>query len=370
MSCKSPQPVNEQSFGYVVWRILGGETASIRKAAQRLSINPSALSSILHGRTQISQQALIEKNWRDVFATHYPDTWLKHQADFERYATTLPEQQRKHAPQPKDEQSFGYIVWRILGGKHAKIRLAAKRLGVDPSSLSSILHGRWQISQRALTEKNWRDVLAAHYPNTWPIHQSAFEQCALTLPDPGIKPSQPEDKESLGYALWHILGGKDADIYAAAKRLKLEPCDLNDILHGRRQISQRFIATKHWRDVLALHYRGAWANHKAAFEQRAAALHVRFGNKSLRYQFVSRDRTAGRRVIRYTEIDKGSRAQHNAGIVAEVSNAPDNPDYQIDNARRAALAANDRQLAAQIGVPLDQLGYEIMQLEILHQSMR
>lgn len=44
--------------------------------------------------------------------------------------------------------------------------------------------------------------------------------------------------------------------------------------------------------------------------------------------------------------------------------------YQIDNARRAALAANDRQLAAQIGALLDQLGYEIMQLEILHQSAR
>jgi hypothetical protein len=44
--------------------------------------------------------------------------------------------------------------------------------------------------------------------------------------------------------------------------------------------------------------------------------------------------------------------------------------YQIDNARLLALNANDPQRATRFTALLDQIGYEIMQLEIMHQSAR
>lgn len=44
--------------------------------------------------------------------------------------------------------------------------------------------------------------------------------------------------------------------------------------------------------------------------------------------------------------------------------------YQIDNARRAALAANEGGIAARLGNLLDQLGYEIIQIEIVHQNAK
>jgi hypothetical protein len=44
--------------------------------------------------------------------------------------------------------------------------------------------------------------------------------------------------------------------------------------------------------------------------------------------------------------------------------------YQIDNARLLALNANEPQLAARFTALLDQLGYEIMQLEFLHRNAR
>lgn len=101
------------------------------------------------------------------------------------------------SPQPEDKQSFGYVLWRILGGENASIRVAAGRLGIGPSTLSSILHGRRRISRQAMAEKDWRGVFAAHYSGTWLDQQAAFEQCAAALPEqPGIKSRQPGDEES------------------------------------------------------------------------------------------------------------------------------------------------------------------------------
>ena len=55
---------------------------------------------------------------------------------------------------------FGTVLWKILGGRAANKRVAAQRLGISVRFLNNILYGRKPVSQRLLTKKRWRDVLA------------------------------------------------------------------------------------------------------------------------------------------------------------------------------------------------------------------
>ena len=76
---------------------------------------------------------------------------------------------------------------------------------------------------------------------------------------------------------WHILGGRDVDKHLAAGRLRIGVSYLDHILQGRKRVSQRFLANKRWRDVLAKYYSESWKQRSAAFERCVANLRVNRG---------------------------------------------------------------------------------------------
>ena len=277
---KPLQPDGKESFGHVLWCIIGSQAPALAEAARRLAVTPHTLDSILHGRRQISQKALAEKNWRGVLAAYYPDAWPQYQAAFERHAVALPNGPGVKSCQPRDAKSFGFTVWLIIGGETANVKAAAQRLGIHPNSLSSILHGRHQISQKTMAERNWRGVFATHYPSAWLLHQAAFEQRAKRMRIAAGNRHPPKNKESFGYTVWLILGGKTANLTAAARRLLVHPATFSNILHGRQRISRQALAKKNWRGVFAAHYPGTWSQHQTAFERHAARLMEKTGAKS------------------------------------------------------------------------------------------
>jgi plasmid maintenance system antidote protein VapI len=277
---KPCEPNDKNSFGYVLWSILGGKDTSIGEAAEHLHIHRVRLSAIIHGRENISQKALINKQWRETLAQHYPEAWHRHKAAFEQYANTLTIRSISKTHEPDDKNSFGYVLWSILGGKDAHMGEAAERLQIHRSNLSTIIHGKWRrVLPKTLAERKWRETLAQHYPEAWQRHQAAFEQYADASTKRSVSKTressitrEPDDKNSFGYVLWNILGGKDANMREAAMRLQIHRVSLSAIIHGRKRISQKALINKQWRETLAQHYPEAWHRHKATFEQHANTL--------------------------------------------------------------------------------------------------
>jgi plasmid maintenance system antidote protein VapI len=174
--------------------------------------------------------------------------------------------------EPKDKAGFGYVLWLVIGGKDANKAVAAQRLGIARPSLSNVIHGTKRISQQALTQKRWREILAKHYPDNWRKYSADFERYAASMPRKAHLSPEPKDKTSFGHILWHILGGEEARFAEAARRLKIDPSSLTDICQGRRKISQKGLADKKWEKILAAHYADNWPRHSAAFHSFIAKL--------------------------------------------------------------------------------------------------
>jgi|GEM_PF-2928622 plasmid maintenance system antidote protein VapI len=265
---KSQNLEDDGSFGFVLWLILGGENADIPEAAKRLKVHYSAITKAIYGLWKPSQQIMKDKRWRETFAEYYPETWRQYESLFEeRSAPSV-----RTPCVSEDKKSFGYAVWLIIGGNRANIQEAAKRLKVDRSELSKIVCGRKQPSQNTVDEKQWRQTFAEHYPDAWRQYENLFEKSFATLTDRQLKPHEPEDKESFGYILWLIIGGKNAQKNKAAEQLKIDSGSLRAIIYGRGNPSQELVKERQWRKILAEHYPDAWEQYETLFEERAATL--------------------------------------------------------------------------------------------------
>jgi hypothetical protein len=114
------EPIDKTSFGYTLWLILGSKEAKIRKAAKRLSVARQFLSDIIHGRRQISQQALRDKQWRETFAVHYTDGWNRHHNTFElRVHNQSLNQKCRNSNGASDDwkDAVGEFVKRVLANR-------------------------------------------------------------------------------------------------------------------------------------------------------------------------------------------------------------------------------------------------------------
>ncbi len=168
--------------------------------------------------------------------------------------------------EPKNKAGFGYVLWLIIGGKEANKGLAAQQLGIKGPSLSYIIHGKRRISQQTLMTKQWREILATHYPDNWRKFSVDFEKHAAAMPRKTHLSPEPKNKADFGYILWHILGGEDAAFAEAARRLKIDRSTLTDICQGRRTISRKGLAHKNWETILAAHYPDNWRRYSSAFD--------------------------------------------------------------------------------------------------------
>jgi plasmid maintenance system antidote protein VapI len=177
-----------------------------------------------------------------------------------------PSRDGRKSREPQRPDSFGYVLWLIIGGENARIGEAADLLGIDRPSLSKIIHNKQHISQFTMKSQRWPAVLAKHFPAGWMRHKSNFYKHAAKLKRAQNKVKRPEDPESVGYVLWLILGGEDANLGEAAGRLKIQRPSLSAIIHGLDELSQDTLYNKHVREILAEHYPDSWNIYKDKFE--------------------------------------------------------------------------------------------------------
>lgn len=82
---------------------------------------------------------------------------------------------------------------------------------------------------------------------------------------------EPENKESLGYAVYLIIRDQPLKLRQHAEKLGMDPARMSQFLHGHVGASQQFVAEKQWKAVFAEHYTTGWAAHAETFNVRLAA---------------------------------------------------------------------------------------------------
>ena len=109
--------------------------------------------------------------------------------------------------EPQDKDSFGYAVWLIIGGEEAKFSVSAKLLGIGRTALSEVVHSTANTNQEVLEKYNWREKMAAHFPDAWKQHEAIFEERAAALPEyDGNRMREPKDKTGFGHVIFIIFG--------------------------------------------------------------------------------------------------------------------------------------------------------------------
>jgi plasmid maintenance system antidote protein VapI len=154
---------------------------NLEKAAEQLNIDQTYLSSIIHGRIRTSQGSVSKKDWQRVLSEHYADGWKQYGTMFDQHTSALKKRAGVPGVEPKDKNSFGYILWLILGGKDLNARQISEDLKIHPVALSMLFHGRQSVSQKTLIKKQWREVLAREYGEGWQEHADEFEKYAAAL---------------------------------------------------------------------------------------------------------------------------------------------------------------------------------------------
>jgi hypothetical protein len=186
---KNAEPGNKNSFGYALWLVIGGENADVKEAASRLNARPCDLNSLISGACGISRQKVVLNRWPELLAEHYPEAWRRYGSVFEERLADLPERPGRTSREPRNKESFGHLLWLVLGGKKANVSKAAQRLEVKDCILSDILRGRKKPSQQWLKNKQWRKILAENYPDAWKQYEKVFdERVAELMARPGLRP--------------------------------------------------------------------------------------------------------------------------------------------------------------------------------------
>jgi hypothetical protein len=277
------KPPPSGTFARTLWSILRTGNDNREKAARRLNVTPGELSGIIRGHRSITSAYVQEKDWRQILARYYPQGWQTHAARFEAHARDLKHRGGRQAQIPIDRDSFGYVLWKILGGPAIDMPLAAQRLQLPSYRLSAIIHNHIPLSQRFATSRHWDRVLAEHYAHAWAAYRDAFfTRLEALAAYPGIhagRAEPPKDRKSFGYALWLVLGGESMDRERAAALLKISSQALSCFVHGDKKPTQRLLTQKRWRAVLAEHYPDRWRDYRQLFENRAARLKLYRGEK-------------------------------------------------------------------------------------------
>jgi hypothetical protein len=327
---KPREPNDANSVGFKLFQIIGGEDANFKITSESLGISPGSLSNYIHAHAPLSSRVVERKNWAAILERDFPQGWAAHgQAFLDQLgaapATTRdPDAKRttKHsrAPrEPSDKDSLGYKLYLIIGGANASVSDAAPKLGISPNPLSMYLHGHNAITRRQFDGKGWQAAFETHFAAGWKAHGEAFmaqlaiespakeakpEKIAKAPKEPAAKtekpaavgrgkgggkgkaPKEPENKDSLGYKLYEIIGGADAKIGVTATMLGIEASRLSGMLHSKMPLRKAMFDNKNWKNILAANFPQAWAEKGAAFvaqltaESASAATHAPKGPRA------------------------------------------------------------------------------------------
>ncbi len=161
--------------------------------------------------------------------------------------------------EPSDKDSFGHLLWQGFGGASLKADKVSALLGISERSLGPIFHGHRPLTQSWIKEKNIATILANHFPEHWtPIYAMAFKQAVHSLRrNRGPKDREPDDKQRFK-VLWHILGGKQADLIEAPLKLGVSSTRLSKVFHGEQVPSRQWLDKRGWLTILPEQYKAGW----------------------------------------------------------------------------------------------------------------
>ena len=258
-------------LGNIIQLICGGPNMHAAEVAVDLEMTHRNFSKILGGE-RVSQQYIKQHKFREVFAAKHHEKWIKYKARFEKIVAKLPEKSSKNrgrVRQPKDKDSFEWLIWRIAGGYRMNRRFVAKLLGFkNPLHLRYFFSGRQPLSQKAILARRWKKILKREFPEAWKEWGGLFdERLKLLRLHKGKIRGEIEDKDSFGYALYLVLGGENIDAPVAARRLKISERALNLYFQGG-YISQDIARRRDWRKVFARYYAESWNENRIFFEEQ------------------------------------------------------------------------------------------------------
>ncbi|MDX2027016.1 MAG: hypothetical protein SFW62_00075 [Alphaproteobacteria bacterium] len=134
---KPKEPADQESFGHLLWELLGGENINYDVAIGVLQLSSkSSLSQLLHGHVRPSRTYVLEKDWRNRLKKHNPKAWEKHHKKFEEYVAKFdaivrrPKNKPKHIP----AEELAKTDWRKAVG--SEIRRFVKEKGDDAQTLA------------------------------------------------------------------------------------------------------------------------------------------------------------------------------------------------------------------------------------------
>lgn len=180
---------------------------------------------------------------------------------------------------PENKDGIGYIIWEIIGGKAADTRSAAKLLGVSTGQLNDVIYNKTLISSRLIEERNWRGVFQKNFPEKWTQHEQKFNALTAKLPAHiGRQSFEPENKDSAGYWLWLIVGGKNIRLKETAKLLNVGAPTLSMFIHDRRKVSQQTITDNQWFKKLAEKHHDTWSLYGGNLKAAVKKLSIRRGS--------------------------------------------------------------------------------------------
>lgn len=161
--------------------------------------------------------------------------------------------------EPSDKDSFGHLLWQGFGGDGLKADKVAALLGISERSLGPVFHGHRTLTQSWVKEKQVGALIAEHFPENWtPAYAKAFKLAVHGLRrNRGPKDREPDDKHRFKI-VWHILGGKEADLIEAPLRLGVSSARLSKIFHGEQVPSRAWMDKHGWMTALPKYYPEGW----------------------------------------------------------------------------------------------------------------
>lgn len=176
-SLRHKPPGDERTLGFMLWKIIGGRYFDADKAALALQVDKPAVYAILHGNRRPSKNLITKHDWVARLRAHYPGGWVSHGKEFVEAVERLPPRTRRiRSREPILQSSFGYILWKIIGGPYLSHTVAADVFGLSRHELNVVLHARTKLRLSDAKLERWREALAFNYPKSWLRYKAEFDR--------------------------------------------------------------------------------------------------------------------------------------------------------------------------------------------------
>jgi len=275
-------PGDRRSFGYLLWQIMGETETDIVAAMECLQIDRPGFYGHIYGIRGISYELIIKNRWAQRLDEYFPKNWLLFKEKFYEHVERIRQQTLNSitanrgaagyaaqliavASEPENQTSFGFLLWQIMGKSKINIEKALACLKIDSRAFVGFIYGHRQVQYALIIRNQWDQRLAKSYPEDWVLFKDAFYKHVEKIRQQTQVPP-PENKESLGYAVWQILGGEKFDLDLASERLGIRKSVLTSVLENRFKTQKKIKAELDF-GKLETCYPQTWKKYKSKFQR-------------------------------------------------------------------------------------------------------